>query len=156
MIKLAEYFKKSWAEIFQPSQNKLLKSIFQWQERSGIAIAMLDDPTAYIKAGYSGNPDVYSIINRIIRMSSQARLGLYKLDAQGKWVEVTNHELVKFTRNANPTMKLNDFIQGHLVYKLSIGNSYWYKPTLTAGANKGKTKTRRLCFIASRRCGLIF
>jgi len=37
-------------------------------------------------------------------------------------------------------MAMNDFIEGHIIYKQAIGNSYWYKPTLDVGINKGKTK----------------
>ena len=136
-MKLWPFNRKSYTEIAAPDQNQLLKALFQYKISAGIATPIDDTPDAYIKQGYSGNADVYSIISRIIRMSTQARLALYKIE-NGKWVEVTNHELIKFTRNVNPTMKLRDFIQGHLIYKLSIGNSYWYKPALTSGVNKGK------------------
>ncbi|NIA28722.1 MAG: phage portal protein [Actinobacteria bacterium] len=100
---------------------------------------MIDDPTAYITEGYSGNSDVFSIINRIIRMQEQASLVLYTMK-DGKRVEVTDHELSKFTRTANGTMKMRDFREGHFIYKLSIGNSYWYKPIIENGLNKGKTQ----------------
>ena len=129
--------KKSYDQVDNPLKNTLLKAIYSMQMHSGVAQVMDDNPTAYIKQGYSGNSDVYSIINRIIRMSSQARLALYTLE-NGKWIEVTDHELVKFIKQVNPTMKTSDFIQGHLIYKLSIGNSYWYKPLIESGVNKGK------------------
>jgi HK97 family phage portal protein len=131
---------KSFAEVLNPQKNDLLKAIFQWQIHSGIASPMLDDATSYLTQGYSGNADVFSIINRQLRMASQARLALYTRDKSGKWVEVTDHELNYFTLHANPTMTINEFIDGHIIYKQSIGNSYWYKPTLDAGLNKGKTK----------------
>lgn len=130
--------KKSFDQVDNPLKNVLLKALYSMQMHSGVAQVMDDNPTAYIKQGYSGNSDVYAIINRIIRMSSQARLALYTSE-DGKWVEVTDHELLKFTKIVNPTMKTSDFIQGHLIYKLSIGNSYWYKPIIESGVNKGKT-----------------
>ena len=130
--------RKSFADIIDPSRNTLLKALYSTKIMSGIASYMNDTPEAYIRQGYTGNADVYSIINRIVRMSSQARLALYRVE-NNKWVEVLDHELTAFTRSANPTMSINEFIGGHLVYKLSIGNSYWYKPVLDAGVNRGKT-----------------
>lgn len=130
---------KSFDDIDNAAFNKFLQAVFQFNTHAGIANTIDDNPTAYLTKGYAGNDDVFSIINRIIRMSQQARLALYKTE-NNRWVEVTNHELNKFLRNVNPTQKTSDFIQGHLIYKLAIGNSYWYKPALTAGANKGKTK----------------
>lgn len=132
------FTKKSYEQVNDPVNNALLKALFEFTAKSGTANVMADNPTDYLKQGYSGNADVYSIINRINRMASQARLALYRIEA-GKWVEVTDHELNAFEVMVNPTMKTADFIQGHLIYKLSCGNSFWYKPTLQVGVNKGKT-----------------
>lgn len=131
--------RKSYADIANPVNNTLLHALYQYVINNGIATVMQDDPTSYLRDGYQNNDDVFSIINRIIRMSGQARLTLYKIENK-RWIEVPDHELTKFTRSVNPIMKTSDFIQGHLIYKLAIGNSYWYKPTLEAGMNKGKTK----------------
>ena len=128
---------KSWEQLTEPQRNVLLEALYKYQLHSGTPTVMLDNPTNYIREGYIGNPDVYSIINRIVRMSSQARLALYKTE-KGKWIEVTDHELCKFITNANPTMKMSEFREGHFIYKLAIGNSYWYKPLIDAGVNRGK------------------
>jgi len=131
---------KSFAEVLNPQKNDLLKAIFQWQIHAGIASPMQDNATSYLTQGYSGNADVFSIINRQLRMASQARLALYTRDKSGKWIEVNDHELNYFTLRANPTMTMSEFLDGHIIYKQSIGNSYWYKPFLDFGMNKGKTK----------------
>lgn len=136
-MKFWPFNKKSYSEISNPGDNQLLKALFQFKIFSGIATPIDDNPDAYIKQGYSGNSDVYSIISRITMMMGQAYLGLYRTE-NGKRVEVTDHELCKFTRMANPTMSMDDFRTASTIYKLSIGNAFWYKPTLTAGANKGK------------------
>lgn len=130
--------RKSYEQVVNPDQNALLKALYQYKIHSGFAQAMADDATSYLTQGYSGNADVYSIINRIARMASQARLALWKIE-EGKWVEIPDHELAKFIRQANPVMKMSEFLEGHLVYKLAVGNSYWYKPTLKEGVNKGTT-----------------
>lgn len=140
LIDMWPFNKKSFADVINPDQNQLLKALWEYKISSGVATPLDDNPTAYLKQGYSGNSDVYSIISRIIRMSGQARLALWTKDQTGKWKEVINHELCDFIYKVNPTMKTSDFMQGHLIYKLSIGNSYWYKPTLQVGVNKGKSK----------------
>lgn len=131
---------KSFAEVLKPDKNKLLHAIYQMQLHSGMATPMGDSPDSYLTNGYSGNATVYSIINRILQMASQARLALYTKDSKGKWIEVNDHELNMFIDTVNPTMNMSEFLQGHLIYKLSIGNSYWYKPVLDVGINKGKAK----------------
>lgn len=131
---------KSFADVVNPSQNKLLHAIYQWQVHSGVASPLQDNNDSYLTNGYAGNATVYSIINRIIQMASQARLALYTKDIKGKWIEMNGHELNLFIDTANPTMAMSEFLQGHLIYKLSIGNSYWYKPVLDVGINKGKAK----------------
>lgn len=131
--------RKNYSEVNQPQLNALLKALFQYNTHEGNANVMSDNPTAYLDQGYSGNSDVYSIINRQVRMATQARLALYTKDKAGKWEEVTDHELSKFTRKANPTMDIYTFIEGHIIFKQSIGNSYWYTPRLENGLNKGKT-----------------
>jgi HK97 family phage portal protein len=132
------FSRKSFDQVNEPLKNAILKALYEYNTHSGIATVMPDDQTAYISQGYSGNTDVYSIINRQCRMATQARLCLYKIE-NNKWVEVTDHELSKFTRKANPVMDMNTFIEGHIIYKQSIGNSFWYKPTIESGLNKGKT-----------------
>ncbi len=130
--------KKSYDQVNQPEKNQLLKSLYEYTSHVGLASVMEDDATTYLQQGYSGNADVYSIINRIVRMAGQARLALYTIEA-GKWKEIQHPELSKFLINVNPTMKTSDFLQGHLIYKLSIGNVFWYKPALNIGVNAGKT-----------------
>ena len=132
--------RKSFSDLISPEKNQLLKALYQWKLYGGVATPIEDDPTAYLTKGYAGNADVYSIINRQLRMSSQARLGLFTKDKAGKWVEVTDHELCSFLRQVNPVTQTSDFIEGHIIYKQSIGNSFWYKPSLNAGVNAGKTK----------------
>lgn len=130
---------KSGNLISQSELNKLFKSLFNLRIYAGQATTMPDDPDAYLKEGYAGNIDVFSIIGRITRMAGQARLALYRKDKTGKWEEVTDHELAKFCTRVNQSMKTTDFIAGSIVYKLTIGNAFWYKPVIESGVNKGKT-----------------
>lgn len=130
---------KSYADVTNPQFNALLRALYQFRVNSGVANVMGDNPDEYLKTGYQGNADVYAIINKIVTMGGQARLALWKIDERGKWAEVRDHQLTAFTRAANPTMKMTDFIAGSLIYKMAIGNCFWYKPTITSGVNRGKT-----------------
>lgn len=129
---------KSFDQVNDPMKNEILKALYSWNVSPGVVNYIEDNLDSYIDQGYCGNDDIYSILNRIDRMSTQARLALWTVE-NGKWKEVTNHELCNFTRAANPTMTLQEFKQGHLIYKLLLGNSFWYKPTIELGLNKGKT-----------------
>jgi len=107
--------------------------------RTGRILDIQDNADAYIKHGYQGNVDVYSIIRRYVTMSTQARLALYQRQKDGTNMEIFDHDLCAFLYDANPSMSMEQFREAYTVYMLSIGNNFWYKPVLDSGANKGKT-----------------
>ena len=125
---------------FVPSvfRKKLYQALYQYEMHSGVANVMPDDSSAYIKQGYAGNTSVYSIINRIDNMRKQAYLKLYRKLPNGESEEVTEHELLQFISKVNETTHTDDFITAHIVYLLTIGEFFVYKPTILTGANKGK------------------
>lgn len=125
---------------FIPSKfrQKLQQALYQYEIHSGVANVMPDDASEYIKQGYAGNTSVYSIINRIDSMRKQAYLKLYRKTKIGEKEEVTDHELIKFLYKVNDSMTTDDYVTAHLVYLLTIGEFFTYKPTLLTGANKGK------------------
>lgn len=107
--------------------------------RAGKIMDIQDSADEYIKYGYQGNVDVYSIIRRYVTMSTQARLALYQRQKDGTNKEIFDHELCAFLYDANPTMSMDQFREAYTIYMLSIGNNFWYKPVLDSGANAGKT-----------------
>ena len=119
-------------------RKKLYQSLYQYEIHEGQANIMPDNATSYIDNGYMGNTSVYSIISRIDNMRKQAYLKLYKETGTGENKEVTDHELIKFISKVNTDNYTDDFITAHLVYLLTIGEFFAYKPTLLTGANKGK------------------
>jgi len=110
------------------------RAVYEYWIHSGVINQIEDDPTEYIEKGYQGNTSVYSIINRIDAMRKQATLRLY--DKNGK--EVEGHELNKFLYKVNAQTITDDFITQMLIYRLTIGEYFIYKPSITAGLNKGK------------------
>lgn len=125
---------------FVPSvfRKKLYQALYTYEIHSGQANVMPDDATTYIEQGYAGNTSVYSIITRIDAMRKQAYLKLYRKQANGESEEVTDHELIKFLHKVNDNTTTDDYITAHLVYLLTIGEFFTYKPTILTGANKGK------------------
>lgn len=126
---------------FIPSifRKKLYSALYQYEIHNGQANIMPDNPNSYLENGYVGNSSVYSIISRIDNMRKQAYLKLYKKNENGEYDEVLkDHELLRFIDKVNDTTYTDDFITAHLVYLLSIGEFFVYKPMLMTGANKGK------------------
>ena len=119
-------------------RKKLLTALYQYEIHDGVANIMPDDPDQYIEQGYMGNTSVYSIITRIDNMRKQAYLKLYKKTANGEKDEVFDHELNQFLVKVNEHSTTDDFITAHLVYLLTIGEFFVYRPQLMTGINKGK------------------
>ena len=138
-------FKKA-VDALRNSVNRTLlnTALFQWWISDGTANIISDTAVEYLKQGYSGNVDVYSIINRIDLMRRQATLTLRKKNPDGTSEEVTDHELLKFKKKVNPFMNTDDYITGFLTYWLSIGENFTYTLKLDSGVNAGKAQELHL------------
>ena len=125
---------------FIPSvfRKKLYTALYQYDIHTGQANIMPENAVSYIQNGYAGNASVYSIITRIDNMRKQAYLKLYKKNKSGELDEVNEHELLRFTKKVNDDTYTDDFITAHLVYLLTIGEFFVYRPALQTGINKGK------------------
>lgn len=125
---------------FIPSvfRKKLYTALYQYDIHSGQANIMPENAVSYIQNGYAGNASVYSILTRIDNMRKQAYLKLYKKNKSGEFDEVTDHELLRFTKKVNDDTYTDDFITAHLIYLLTIGEYFVYRPTIQTGINKGK------------------
>ena len=127
-------FRRNSATTYQD----FFRAMNQYSIQDGLSQPIPDDPTGYINDGYAGNGDVYALITKIIRMSQQGEIVLRKKEGD-KYEVDKDHELNKFLKYVNPQMSFSDFWTAHFIYKLTVGNSYWYKPILESGINKGKT-----------------
>lgn len=136
---LLNFFNKLRHKADQPIDDKLLRAIRDSLIRSGFVNDIQDNADEYIKFGYQGNADVYSIIRRYVTMSSQAKLTLQQKKENGEIVNVEGHALNEFLNMVNPNQSMDEFREAYTIYLLSIGNTFWYKPMLVAGVNKGKT-----------------
>lgn len=123
----------------QQVDDKLLRAIRESLIRGGYVNDIQDNADEYISQGYQGNADVYSIIRKYVTMSEQAKLVLRQKTKSGEIIDVEGHDLNKFLVMANPEQTMAQFREAYTIYLLSIGNSFWYKPILESGLNKGKT-----------------
>lgn len=120
------------------AQRVLSRAIYQSQIHEGTVNVMPDNPDAYLEQGYSANTTVYSVIDRVDKMRKQARLRLMQRDSTGKVKEVDKHDLLKFTKRVNSHTTTDDFISEHLIYYLTVGENFIYKPKISSGVDKGK------------------
>ena len=122
----------------KPDFRNLLRAFNEYVVSTGTAQPIPDNPEDYINEVYAGNGDVYSLINKIISMSRQGEIKLRKKTNDG-YEDIEGHELNTFLGMVNRNMTFEQFWAAHFIYKLAVGNSYWYKPLLESGLNKGKT-----------------
>ena len=109
-------------------------AIYDWWLTEGVPNYLNDDPHEYLEKGFMGNTSVYGLINRIDFMRKQAMLRL--VDKDGKDIE--KHELLRFLKKVNNNLSTDDFISQLLIYRLSIGEFFIYKPAVNMGINAGK------------------
>lgn len=137
------------SKINEDSVNKLYESLSRYLGK-GLFVWNKSDFKAIIEEGYLFNPDVYSIINKIIQTASTVSFELYEVkndkmlskyrsavknfhmdDAlmyRTKALEpVEEHDILKLLDNPNPNTTNTVFTQSFLGYYCLLGNSYLYK-----------------------------
>jgi HK97 family phage portal protein len=116
-----------------------MRAMYSYQITSGVGVPVPDKAESYINDGYAGNADVFSIISKINNMSKQGTIKLVQKNADGSKADVTGHPLNDFLYMVNPSMSFNMFWTATHIYKLAVGNSYWYKPLIGVGKDAMKT-----------------
>jgi HK97 family phage portal protein len=69
---------------------------------------------------YTGNNDVFTVINKITEPTSQ--IPIYQYDANGEIIE--NGKMLAMLNNPNPYQSRGEFIEAALTYYLIFGNTY--------------------------------
>ena len=134
---LFNFWKKEKGE--QPIDDKLLRAIRDSLIRGGFVNDIQDNADEYIKFGYQGNADVYSIIRRYVTMSTQAKIVLRQKDPSGKIVDINGHPLNEFLTMVNPNQSMEEFREAYAIYLLSIGNSLITIILIVLGVLSGMT-----------------
>lgn len=118
-------------------------AVYQYWISSGTVNTMSNDTGVFLRDGYEGNISVYSIIDRIDKMSRQATMRLYQKKGE-KVEEVTGHDLNKFLYKSNPDTSYSEFVTQFLIYRLICGENFIYAPRLLGGLNSGKVPELRI------------
>ena len=119
-------------------QNQLYHALYQFLS-TGTPLGADSKMKDYVREGYEGNPDLFSIVIKLAGMFAQvmqeARLVQMKGDQE---VEVQNDEIDKLRDRVNYYQTFYEFTQEWAVFRYITGNSIVYAPRLTAGLNRGK------------------
>jgi phage portal protein BeeE len=132
----------------------------------GFAIQWLTrDSSTYVKEGYCGNPDIYTVISRIARTASNAPFKVYRIKDKKKhllykaWTgesatvesvaralrikelvyeEDNDHPLNLLIEQPNDYQKSREFTENCIGFKLITGERFLHVTRLDGGANEGK------------------
>lgn len=134
----------NWIQKFLTKQftsvinNQYLNSVFKyWGYNTPV---WYDDyPETYIREGYAGNADVYSVVKRIIDLGAVIPWKVQRKKGKN-WEDVPDHELQLLIENPNPVMSQYDFLSALIGYYCLTGDAFTFAPFLENGANQGKTK----------------
>lgn len=145
-------------------QNSSLARIFRMIGLSAYSWTYWDNEK-FITEGYSGNADLYSIVNRIASTAAIAPFKVYRIKDEKKFLkykhwtgeratqasiqkamliknqvfeEDNSHPLNALIDRPNHWQRSSEFTQTSIGFKLLTGNRFWFVNTLDAGANAGK------------------
>lgn len=96
--------------------------------------AVYPDPNSptYLKS-YTGNGDVFTVINKITEPSST--VPIYQYDKNGEQV---NGRMIQLLNNPNPYFSQSEFIEAALTFYLIFGNCYIAFQSIENGLNANK------------------
>lgn len=119
-------------------QNQLYHALYQFLA-TGTPLGTDSKMKDYVREGYEGNPDLYSIVVKLAGMFAQvmeeAKLVQMKGDQE---VEVQNDEIDRLRDQVNYYQTFYEFTQEWAIFRYITGNSIVYAPRLTSGMNRGK------------------
>lgn len=118
--------------------NKLNQMIYEFTVANGMNLVNFDNLESIIDNAYSGNPDVYSIVDKLSTMYVGMPKKPYKKGQDGKYVEITDPEIVNLVNKPNQTETRMQFEKMRYLFYLVTGNSMVWAPRLEAGNNKGQ------------------
>jgi len=94
-----------------------------------------DNNETYLQS-YTGNPDVFTVINKITEPAST--VPIYQYDAKGNIVE--NGLMLARLNKPNGYQSKDQFIESALTFYLIFGNCYTAEETLEVSVNKGPAR----------------
>ena len=138
--KIAEQQKFMLAEmeIKVTEQNQLYRALYQFLS-TGMALGKDSQMKDYVREGYEGNPDLFSIVTKLAGMFAQVMDKVKLMQRKGdKYVEVENEEIDKIFERTNYYQSFYEFCRHWAISNYITGNGIVYAPRFTAGINQGK------------------
>jgi len=119
-------------------QNQLYHAIYEFLS-AGTALSKDSKMKDYVREGYEGNPDLFSIVTKLAGMFAEVMSKVKLVQTRGgKEEEIENEEIARILDKTNYYQNFYEFCRHWEVTFLITGNSITYAPRLTAGMNQGK------------------
>jgi len=149
--KEADLWKQRFAEfeVQISEQNELYHAIYDFLS-TGLALGKDSKMSQYVKEGYEGNPDVFSIVIKLAGMFAEVPHKLVEVKADGTEVDAFEKDITSILRKPNYYQTYNEFKVAWAVFRYITGNTIVYAPKLPAGLNKGKLTNDGLLMIPSQ------
>jgi len=147
--KVIEQQKAMLAEMeFRVSQqNELYHAMYEFLS-SGMALGKDSKLKDYVREGYEGNPDLFSIITKLAGMF--ASVPLYLHEKRGKEYERTDNEKITWLKRTNYYQNWNEFKRHWVISAYVTGNMIVYTPKLPEGMNRGRINKDGLIVMPSQ------
>lgn len=125
-------------ELKVTEQNQLYRILYETLT-TGMALGKDSGMKEYVKEGYEGNPDIFSIVIKLAGMFAQVMDNVRLVQQIGdKEEEVENTEIDALLEQTNYYQNFYEFCRQWAVTFYVTGNAIVYAPRLTAGMNRGK------------------
>lgn len=125
-------------EVQVTEQNELYRMIYSLLS-SGMPLTTDSKMKDYVREGYEGNPDVFSIVVKMATMFARIMVNVRLMQRKGdKWEEVENKEIEKVFDKTNYYQGWFEFCRHWAVSFYITGNGIVYAPRLPSGLNQGK------------------
>lgn len=119
------------------NQNQMFRALYEMMSQ-GLALGKDSKLTSYIKEGFEGNVDLFSIILKLAGMFASIPSKLYEVQSDGKEVEAHNDEIEALMTKTNYYQNWNEFKRLWIIMYYVTGNAITYAAKYENGINAGK------------------
>lgn len=118
----------------KPLENLANQILYQFVSK-GTPYSLPDNFETFVKDGYAGNVNIYSIIRKIVNPSIGVK---WKLEDKQTDEEAIDQTMMMLLNHPNKKQSKYEFLDEALCWRLITGNRYIYVLTPETGANAGK------------------
>ena len=130
------------------SDNKFYRSMYQFMTH-GLYLNRDNKLDDYIKDGYEGNADVFSILLKIGTMFSQVPIKLY-LQQEDNKEEVKDDSFNDILIKPNHYQTLIEYMRLWEIFGMATGNAISYNPIYSGGMNNGQLMSDGMLMMPSQ------